>query len=65
MANKVHTFPKIMQQHVKCPVCRQGCTGMVVVERGLAKRKYMLPCQHYISPVLEEIVVRDMLKRGL
>lgn len=61
MMGKLVTFPKVMSGSVKCPTCQKGVQGMMVYPRA----KYLLPCQHQITPVQETQVVLDMYRRGL
>jgi hypothetical protein len=60
---KLVTFPATFRP--VCRVCKQHATKMVVHSVFGVRRKYLLPCQHRLTPAHEEVIIRDMLKKGL
>lgn len=58
---KLVSFPNIMRGPIKCPKCKEAVLGMMVYPLT----KYLLPCQHLITPEQEAVIVRDMFRRGL
>lgn len=58
---KLVSFPNIMRGPIKCPKCRETVLGMMVYPLA----KYLLPCQHPITPEQEYKITTDMYRRGL
>lgn len=49
---------------VFCPICAQSITGIRLSNMGWGLKR-LIPCTHVLWPEQEELIVQDMLKRGL
>lgn len=49
---------------VFCPTCAQSITGIRLSSMGWGLKR-LIPCTHVLWPEQEELIVQDMLKRGL